>query len=354
MNTLGLIGGMSWESTAVYYRLLNEAVKTRLGGLHSCPLLLHSVDFAPVAQAQARGDWHALALQLAQVARGLQAAGAQAIVLCTNTMHRVAPAVQAAVPLPLLHIGDAVVAGARRAGVQRPALLATRFTMEQAFMRERLAAGGLDVRVPDEAGRTRVHRIIYEELCQGRVSEASRHVLLDEIALLRAAGADSVLLGCTELCLILDQADLDLPLLDSTALHVAQAVDFAREETPVLPVPGIGPVDAVDEAFAPLAPTPYCAVIFSSRRTPIDEGYAEMAALMSRMAADQPGYLGSEHARGADGFGITVSYWESEVHAQAWKRVSQHLGAQRLGRERWYSRFVTRVTTVQRGYAGGG
>jgi aspartate racemase len=228
MRTLGLIGGMSWESTAIYYRHLNELARERLGGLHSARLLLWSFDFAAVAERQHAGDWAGAAELLVDAARRLERGGAEALVLCTNTMHKLADEVQAAVPVPLLHIADATAAAVRGAGCRRPALLATRFTMEQGFYRERLRdRHGLETVVPDEAGRAAVHGIIYEELCRGVVRPESKAAYLDEIAKLRRAGADGVILGCTEITMLIGQADLNLPVFDTTRLHAEAAIDFA-------------------------------------------------------------------------------------------------------------------------------
>lgn len=228
MKTLGLLGGMSWESTAIYYRLLNEGTRDRLGGLHSAPLVIASVDFAPVAALQQAGDWDALAALLHRAAAGLEAAGAEAIVLATNTMHKVADRITAGLGVPLLHIADATAEAVKRAGTGRPALLATRYTMEQDFYLGRLTGRhGLDVRVPDAAGRDRVHAIIYDELCRGIVRAESRAVYQDEIARLKAGGADGVILGCTEIGLLISAADTDLPVFDTTRLHVTAALDFA-------------------------------------------------------------------------------------------------------------------------------
>lgn len=232
MRLLGLIGGMSWESTAIYYRHLNEMVRERLGGLHSAPLMLWSVDFAEIAALQHDGLWDEAGEQLAEVAVGLERSGAQGLVLCTNTMHRLADRLQAAVGIPLLHIADATGEAIVAAGCSRPALLATRFTMEQTFyvgrLRERF---GLDPRVPDEAGRTEVHRIIYEELCRGVVTAASRQATLGHIHRLRQQGADSVILGCTELTMLLGPEHVDVPLFDTTRLHAEAAVMFALGTT---------------------------------------------------------------------------------------------------------------------------
>ncbi|MFC5526796.1 aspartate/glutamate racemase family protein [Rhodanobacter ginsengisoli] len=227
MKTIGLIGGMSWESTASYYRLINQAVKARLGGLHSASLLLHSVDFAGIEQLQRAGDWDTAGAQLAQAARGLQAAGAGALLICANTMHKVAPAIESAVQIPLLHVVDATAAAVRRAGVRRVGLLGTRFTMEQPFYVERLRQQGLDVLLPDADGRAMVHRVIYEELCQGLVLAGSRDDYRRVMAALVAQGAEGIILGCTELALLLDAGDAAVPLFDTTELHAQAAVDWA-------------------------------------------------------------------------------------------------------------------------------
>ncbi|HEY8380658.1 MAG TPA: aspartate/glutamate racemase family protein [Microvirga sp.] len=228
MKTIGLIGGMSWESTAVYYRLLNEAVRERLGGLHSASLVLRSVDFAPVAAMQAAGEWERAAEALADAGRGLRAAGASALVICTNTMHKVADQVEAEAGLPLIHIADVTAKALKASGARRPLLLATRFTMEQDFYRGRMAERhGLDVVVPDDAGRADVHRIIYDELCRGVVSDASKARYLAVVEEARGRGIDSIIFGCTEVGLLVAQADFDLPVFDSTALHAAAAVDFS-------------------------------------------------------------------------------------------------------------------------------
>ena len=228
MRLLGLIGGMSWESTAIYYRLLNEIARERLGGLHSARVLLWSVDFAEVAELQHRGDWAAAGDLLAEAARRLEGAGAEALVLCTNTMHKLADELQGAVRIPLLHIADATGAALTAARRRRPALLGTRFTMEQPFYAERLRARyGLEPMVPDEAGRAMVHDVIYEELCRGIVRAESKERYLAEIRRLRAAGADAVILGCTEIVMLIGQDDLDLPVFDTTRLHAEAAMDVA-------------------------------------------------------------------------------------------------------------------------------
>ena len=228
MKTLGLIGGMSWESTVPYYRLINEGVKARLDGLHSARLVLYSVDFAQVEVLQRAGDWAAAGDLLAQAARTLQTAGAQAIVLCTNTMHKVAPAIEAAVQLPLLHIADATADAIVAQGLKRVALLGTRFTMEQDFYKSRLSEQyGLDVMVPNPAERAAVHRIIYEELCLGQIRESSREVYRSIIRGLVEQGAQAIVLACTEIGLLVSAQDCTVPLFDSTVLHAQAAVDWA-------------------------------------------------------------------------------------------------------------------------------
>jgi aspartate racemase len=228
MKTLGLIGGMSWESTAIYYRLLNEGARDRLGGLHSAQLLLWSFDFAEIETLQADGDWDGATARMVDAAKRLAAGGAAALLICTNTMHRMADQVQAAVDVPLLHIADATAEAIKAGTARRPALLATRYTMEQEFYKGRLRdRHGIDALVPDEAGRERVHRIIYDELCRGIIRPESKAVYLAEIDRLRAAGADSVIFGCTEVGMLIAQADLDLPVFDTTVIHAERALDFA-------------------------------------------------------------------------------------------------------------------------------
>lgn len=227
MRTLGLLGGMSWESTLPYYRIVNERVRQRLGGLHSARLVLLSVDFAEVEALQRAGDWATAGALLADAARRLRAAGAEAVVLCTNTMHLVADAIEAAVDVPLLHIADATAQRMRAAGVERVALLGTRFTMEQAFYRDRLAGAGFDVRVPDAAGRDDVHRIIYDELCRGVVDDASRARYRAIIARLVDEGAQGVILGCTEIGLLVAAGDAPVPLFDTARIHAEASADWA-------------------------------------------------------------------------------------------------------------------------------
>jgi len=229
MKTIGLIGGMSWESTVVYYRLLNRMARERLGGLHSAELLLWSFDFAEIEALQAAGDWDAAAERMVAAARAVERGGADCLVICTNTMHKLAGEIEAAVSIPLLHIADATAGAIRRSGAKRPALLATRFTMEQDFYRQRLADRyGTEALVPDEAGRAKVHAIIYDELCRGIVKPESKAVYLDEIARLRTEeGADGVIMGCTEITMLIGQPDFDIPVFDTTAIHAEAAIAFA-------------------------------------------------------------------------------------------------------------------------------
>jgi aspartate racemase len=228
MRTLGLIGGMSWESSAIYYRLLNEQVRSRLGGLHSAQCLLYSVDFADIERRQRDGDWDGAGRILADAARALERGGAEALILCTNTMHKVADHITAAVSIPLLHIVDATAEAIQAAGLQRVLLLATRFTMEQAFYRDRMSQQfGIELLVPDESERADIHRIIYQELCLGQILPASRQRYLAIIERHAALGALGVILGCTEITMLINPSDTALPQFDSTALHAANAVDWA-------------------------------------------------------------------------------------------------------------------------------
>lgn len=230
MKVIGLIGGMSWESTVPYYRHINEAVKARLGGLHSARLVLYSVDFQEIEHLQKTGDWARAGDILADAARALAAAGAQCIVLCTNTMHKVAPAIEAAVPLPLLHIADPTAAAIKRAELSRVGLLGTRFTMEQSFYRDRLSQQhGLAVLVPQAEDRALVHRVIFEELCLGKVLPASRLHYQRVMADLVAQGAQGIILGCTEISLLVTQADCSVPLFDTTHLHAVGAAEWALD-----------------------------------------------------------------------------------------------------------------------------
>jgi aspartate racemase len=227
MKTIGLLGGMSWESTAHYYSLLNEGVRDRLGGLHSAQVLLHSVDFAPIAELQAADDWAASARILGTAARGLADAGADFLVIATNTMHLVADEVEAAAGIPLLHIADPTAEAARASGIGTLGLLGTRFTMEKPFYRERLERSGLAAIVPEPQERDTVHRIIYDELVLGRVLAESREMYRRIIARLVERGAEGIVFGCTEIGMLVSAEDSPVPVLDTTELHARAAVDRA-------------------------------------------------------------------------------------------------------------------------------
>ncbi|OFC69588.1 aspartate/glutamate racemase family protein [Alteromonas confluentis] len=229
MKTIGLLGGMSWESTVGYYRAINQGVKQTLGGLHSAKIVLVSVDFAEIEACQSRGDWETAGALLAAGARQLKSAGAECLLICTNTMHKVADAVNAATNLPLIHIADATAEQLVADKVAKVGLLGTAFTMEQDFYTGRLRTHGLDVIVPEEVDRHIVHRVIYEELCLGHTSASSKAEYLRIIDLLRANGAEAVILGCTEIGLLVTSADTAVPLLDTTAIHAQKAVEFALQ-----------------------------------------------------------------------------------------------------------------------------
>ena len=227
MKTIGLIGGMSWESTRLYYDAINQDVRARLGGLHSAQLILHSVDFAPLAAHLAAGEWSALGDRLGQAARGLELAGADCIALATNTMHNVAEPVRRATRLPFIHVADVTATALTAAGKSRPLLLATRFTMEQAFYKDILTAHGLQVTVPDQAARDEVHRIVFEELCRGEIKPSSRAMYEAETVAGQRRGCDCVILGCTEIGMLLSDANSALPTFDTMLLHSRALVDFA-------------------------------------------------------------------------------------------------------------------------------
>ena len=228
MKTIGLLGGMSWESTLGYYRALNEGVRDALGGLHSAKIAMVSVDFAPIERLQHAGDWQGTAEILVDAANRVAAAGADFLLLCTNTMHRVAPEIEAAVEIPLLHIADATAEVLVDAHIRTVGLLGTAFTMEQEFYKGRLAdRHGLEVLVPDAADRALVHRVIYEELCLGRVDAGSRAAYLRIVDGLAARGAEAVILGCTEIGMLIEQSDTNVRLFDTTAIHAQKAVEYA-------------------------------------------------------------------------------------------------------------------------------
>ena len=227
MKRIGVIGGMSFESTAIYYRMVNEEVRTRLGGLSSADMLVHSVNFAEIVALQKAGDWAEAAERLVKSAANLEKAGADCILIATNTMHKVADEVARHLHVPLINIIDVTAAALKARHAKKPLLLATRYTMEDGFYAERMARNGLALMTPDHLGRVIVHDVIFNELCAGHVSEASRKRILDIIAAAKADGADSVILGCTEICMLIEPSMSPLPVFDSTAIHAAAAVDFA-------------------------------------------------------------------------------------------------------------------------------
>jgi len=228
MKTIGLLGGMSWESTELYYRLINEGVKTELGGLHSARIALVSVDFQEIETLQHHGDWAGAGQALATAARQVESAGADFLLICTNTMHKVAPQIEAAIRIPILHIADATATRIKAGGLKTIGLLGTKFTMEQEFYRRRLMEQhGLTVLTPPPADRELVHRVIYDELCLGQVKEASRAEFLRIMADLQERGAEGIIEGCTEIVMLVQQQHTAIPLFDTTAIHAAEAVRFA-------------------------------------------------------------------------------------------------------------------------------
>ncbi|RUM49408.1 MAG: aspartate racemase [Marinomonas sp.] len=228
MKTIGLLGGMSWESTQGYYRAINEGVKEALGGLHSAKLVLNSVDFAEIEACQQSGDWRKAGEILAQAAQGVEAAGADCLLICTNTMHKVAEDIDDAISIPLIHIADATGEALKQAGVKRVGLLGTAFTMEQDFYKGRLSEQhDLEVLIPKAEDRALIHRVIFQELCVGITTNASKAEYLRIIEALKEQGADAVILGCTEIGMLVTQADTDTPLFDTTEIHANAAVTFA-------------------------------------------------------------------------------------------------------------------------------
>lgn len=228
MKTIGLLGGMSWESSLEYYRAINQGVKQALGGFHSAKVVLYSVDFAEIEQFQQQNDWQSAAKVLQQAAHSLQVAGAECIVICTNTMHNVAEQVSAGLQIPLLHIADATATELVNAGIHSVGLLGTNFTMEQAFYKERLIERyGLNVLIPNEADRYIIHQVIYQELCLGKITAESKAEYLRIIHSLAEQGAEAVILGCTEIGLLVQQVDTSVKLFDTTTIHAQAAVEFA-------------------------------------------------------------------------------------------------------------------------------
>ena len=228
MKTIGLIGGMSWESTASYYKALNEGVKSELGGLHSAKIILYSVDFAEIESLQHKGAWDETAVMLSDAAKVVEAGGADFLMICTNTMHKVAPQIQASINIPILHIADATAELLVTDGVKKVGLLGTRFTMEQDFYKSRLVENyGIEVLVPNDTDRTIVHDVIYEELCLGVVNDNSREQYVRIIDELFKQGAEAVILGCTEIALLIQPEHTEVPLYDTTEIHALQGVKLA-------------------------------------------------------------------------------------------------------------------------------
>jgi len=231
MKTIGLLGGMSWESTLGYYRAINEGVKNCLGGLHSAKIVMYSVDFEPIEKLQQVGDWQKMAKILSEAAKNVQAAGADFLLICTNTMHKVAPEIEAAIQIPLLHIADATAESIVNEGIKSVGLLGTAFTMEQAFYKGRLTNNyGIQVLVPNEKERQIVHQTIYQELCLGKIESDSKAEYLRIIETLATQGAQAVILGCTEIGLLINQTDTNVKLFDTTAIHAKKAVELAISE----------------------------------------------------------------------------------------------------------------------------
>ena len=227
MKTIGLIGGMSFESTAVYYDLLNNMARDRFGGLASAEILLHSVNFADIVALQQSGHWDEAARRLAAIAANLEKAGADCVLICTNTMHKVAGQVKGAISAPLVDIIDETATSLKARGCKRPLLLATRYTMEDGFYHAQMASHGIEVMTAEKSGRDRIHSIIFDELCKGKILDGSRTEMLAIIEAARSTGADSIILGCTEICLLLDPDRLPLPGVDSTLVHCRAASAFA-------------------------------------------------------------------------------------------------------------------------------
>ncbi|MCB2210171.1 aspartate/glutamate racemase family protein [bacterium] len=228
MKTIGLLGGMSWESSSEYYRILNQTIAARLGDLHSADCLLYSVDFAEVEALQHAGEWDALTEMMVSAAQRLERGGAEILLICTNTMHRMAPEIQAAIDIPLLHIADAAGEAVKAQGLHTVGLLGTRFTMEGDFYRQRLTDKfDLTVLIPEEPDRDIVHNVIYGELVKGQIKGSSRAAFLEIIAKLQANGAEGIILGCTEIPLLVHQADVEIPVFDTTRIHAEAAVDWA-------------------------------------------------------------------------------------------------------------------------------
>lgn len=230
MKTIGLIGGMSWESTVTYYQILNRVVKDKLGGLHSAKCLLYSVDFQEIEECQANGEWEKSGNILAEAAKNLEKAGADFIIICTNTMHKVVPQIEKEIEIPILHIAKAAGVELRRQGIDKVGLLGTKYTMQQDFYKENLKSKQVDVIIPDKQDMEIVNSVIYQELCQGIISEKSKNEFLRIIDGLMKKGAQGIILGCTEIGLLVNQEDTEIPVFDTTYIHAKQAAMLAMEE----------------------------------------------------------------------------------------------------------------------------
>ncbi|MGM9572461.1 MAG: aspartate/glutamate racemase family protein [bacterium] len=229
MKTIGLIGGMSWESTVTYYQIINRVVKEKLGGFHSAKILLYSVDFHEIEECQAQSDWGRSAKILAEAAANLEKAGADFIVICTNTMHKIVPYIESIIKIPLIHIAEATAEELKKNGIEKVALLGTKYTMEQDFYKEKLLKNGLEVFIPEQEDREIVNSVIYNELCLGKIKPASKKEYLRIIDLLAKAGAQGVILGCTEIGLLIKQSDIFLPVFDTTQIHAEKAALYALD-----------------------------------------------------------------------------------------------------------------------------
>lgn len=229
MKTIGLIGGMSWKSTITYYQIINKVIQKKLGGFHSAKILLYSVDFHEIEECQAQNDWGRSAKLLAEAAANLEKAGADFIVICTNTMHKIVPYIESIIRIPLIHIVEATVEELKRKRIDKVALLGTKYTMEQDFYKEKLLKNGLEIFIPEKCDREIVNSVIYNELCLGKVKSDSKKEYLRIIDLLTAAGAQGVILGCTEIGLLINQSDISLPIFDTTHIHAQKAALYALE-----------------------------------------------------------------------------------------------------------------------------
>lgn len=237
MKTIGLLGGMSWESTALYYQQINKMVHGKLGKLHSAKVIINSVDFEEIAALQAKGLWQEAGAYLAEQALNLEKAGADCILVCTNTMHKIAPQIEDAITVPFIHIADATAKEIVSQNIGKVALLGTAFTMEQDFYKARLQEHGIDVMIPTEADRKIVHRIIYEELCLGVTNPDSQQKYIAIVEALIAEGAEGIILGCTEICMLIGEVEFSVPLFDTTAIHAKEAVSFSLNENKILKAP---------------------------------------------------------------------------------------------------------------------